>query len=191
MSPTPQITRSFATSGELALWLAENHDSATELWIRIYKAGSGTPSVTWADCVIEAITYGWIDSQKQSLDANSYVQRITPRKAKSNWSRKNCEHAERLIAEGRMMPAGLAHVQAARQDGRWDSAYAGSATMTIPEDFLTSLETRPAAKAFFQTLDRKNLYPIYYRLQTAKGTETRNKRMQQILDQLERGEKFH
>ncbi|NEX93807.1 YdeI/OmpD-associated family protein [Caulobacter sp. 17J65-9] len=181
----------FDTPARLADWLAAHHASARELWVRIYKAGSGTPSVTWSDCVVEAIAFGWIDGQKQSLDAVSYLQRLTPRKPGSNWSKKNCEHATRLIGEGRMTPAGLAQVDAAKAAGRWDNAYAGSAGMSIPEDFLEALEARPAAKAFFQNLDRKNLFPIYYRLQTAKRPETRAKRMAEILAKLDRGERFH
>ncbi|MES2898327.1 MAG: YdeI/OmpD-associated family protein [Pseudomonadota bacterium] len=181
----------FKNSEELAAWLAAHHQHSSELWVRIFKVGSGQQSVTWNDCVIEAIRFGWIDSQKQSLDATSFVQRLTPRKPKSNWSVKNREHVARLIAEGRMMHAGLAHVEAAKADGRWDQAYEGSAAMTIPADFLAALESRPAAKAFFEGLDRKNLYPIYYRLQTAKRPETRAKRMEQILAQLDRGERFH
>ena len=182
---------SFATPTELSDWLSKHHGSSSELWVRIYKAGSGKPSVTWSECVVEAIAFGWIDGQKHPLDAESFLQRLTPRKPRSNWSSRNCEHATRLNLEGRMTPAGLAHVEAAKADGRWENAYAGSAGMTIPQDFLDALETVPAAKAFFQTLDRKNLYPIYYRLQTAKRPETRAKRTAQILAQLERGERFH
>ena len=181
----------FRDAKSLGDWLAEHHQGCRELWIQIYKAGSGTPSVTWTDCVIEAIRYGWIDGQKLPLDEASYLQRLTPRRAKSNWSAKNRDHAGRLIAEGRMAAAGLVHVEAAKADGRWESAYAGSSEMTIPQDFLDALETKPVAKAFFATLDRKNLYPIYYRLQTAKRPETRAKRLAQILAQLERGERFH
>jgi len=181
----------FRDPAELGDWLAEHHQSRSELWVQIFKAGSGFPSVTWADCVVEAIRYGWIDGHKQSLDAASFLQRLTPRKPKSNWSAKNREHATRLIAEGRMTPAGLAHVDAAKADGRWRDAYAGSAAMVIPQDFFDALETMPDARAFFETLDCKNLYPIYYRLQTAKRPETRAKRMAQILAQLERGERFY
>lgn len=176
---------------ELGDWLAEHHRSSGELWVQIFKSGSGRQSVTWTDCVVEAIRFGWIDSQKQPLDAESFLQRLAPRNLRSNWSARNREHATRLIAEGKMMPAGLAQVDAAKADGRWESAYAGSAAMTIPQDFLEALEAMPAAKAFFESLDRKNLYPIYYRLQTAKRPETRAKRMAQILAQLERGERFH
>jgi uncharacterized protein YdeI (YjbR/CyaY-like superfamily) len=189
-----QITRtalSFGAPTDLGVWLSAHHDKASELWVRIYKKGSGRPSVTWSDCVVEAIAFGWIDGQKQPLDAESFLQRLTPRKPNSTWSKKNCEHAERLIAEGRMTQAGLAHVEAARKDGRWENAYAGSAEMTIPADFLDALAEKPSAREFFDTLDRKNLYPIYHRLQTAKRPQTRARRMAQILAQLERGERFH
>lgn len=191
MSEKDRDALAFPTAQALGDWLAEHHQAKSELWVRIYKAGSGIPSVTWTDCVVESIRFGWIDGHKLSLDDTAFLQRLTPRKPKSNWSAKNREHADRLIAEGRMAPAGLAHVEAAKADGRWESAYEGSANMTIPQDFLDALETRPAAKAFFATLDRKNLYPIYYRLHTAKRPETRAKRMAQLLDQLDRGERFH
>ena len=181
----------FQDAGELSEWLVNHHQRSSELWVHIFRAGSGRRSVTWADCVIEAIRFGWIDGQKLPLDETSFLQRLTPRRPKSNWSAKNREHAMRLIAEGLMTPAGLTHVEAAKADGRWDSAYAGSAAMTIPQDFLDALETMPAAKAFFQMLDRKNLFSIYYRLHTAKRPETRAKRLAQILAQLDRGERFH
>lgn len=181
----------FQNARELGERLEAHHQSSSELWVRIFKAGSGKPSVTWTDCVVEAIRFGWIDGRKSPLDSESFLQRLTPRKPKSNWSAKNREHATRLIAEGRMASAGLAHVDAAKADGRWESAYAGSAAMTIPQDFLDALETMPRAKAFFETLDRKNLYPIYYRLHTAKRPETRAERMARILAQLDRGERFH
>ena len=191
MVETRRTPLAFRNAQELGDWLVKHHDSAGELWVRIFKASSGRPSVTWTDCVVEAIRFGWIDGQKQPFDAESFLQRLTPRKPKSNWSAKNCAHAMALIAEGRMTPAGLAQVEAAKGDGRWDNAFAGSAGMAIPQDFLDTLATMPAAKAFFETLDRKNLYSIYYRLHTAKRPETRAKRMAQILAQLERGERFH
>lgn len=181
----------FQEAADLGEWLASNHDRSGELWVRVFKGGSGRRSVTWTDCVIEAIRFGWIDGQKLPLDEASFLQRLTPRKPHSNWSARNRIHATRLIAEGRMTPAGLVHVEAAKADGRWESAYVGSAAMTIPQDFLDALETRPSAKAFFGTLDRKNLYSIYYRLHTAKRPETRAKRLAQILAQLDRGERFH
>jgi uncharacterized protein YdeI (YjbR/CyaY-like superfamily) len=191
MATKPLALLAFRNAQELGDWLAEYHDSTSELWVQIFKLGSGRPSVTWTDCVVEAIRFGWIDGQKQPFDSASFLQRMTPRKQKSNWSARNREHATRLIAEGRMTPFGLIHVNAAKADGRWESAYEGSAAMTIPIDFLDALERMPAAKTFFKTLDRKNLYPIYYRLHTAKRPETRAKRMAQILAMLDRGERFH
>lgn len=181
----------FETPDQLEAWLKLNHATQTELWVRIFKKASGAPTVTWSDCVVAALAWGWIDGQKKSLDEVSFLQRLTPRRAKSNWSKVNTEHAERLIAAGRMQPAGLVHVDAARQDGRWEAAYAGSAEMVIPEDFLMAVRQNPAALAFYETLNRANLFAIYYRLQSAKRAETRQKRFDQILAQLASGTAFH
>ena len=170
--------------------MADHHASATELWVRVYKSASGKRSLTWADCVVEAIRYGWIDGQKRPLDDNSYLQRLSPRKPGSRWSGKNCEHATKLIQEGRMTPAGLAHVEAAKKDGRWANAYAGSADMEIPADFLAALNKLPRAEKFFATLNRQNLFSIYYRLHSAKRPETRAKRMAQILSMLDKETKL-
>src|SRR6187551_1246912 len=148
-SPQATAFQSFETPRQLEQWLKKNHATAPELWVRMFKKGSGTPSVTWDDCVVAALSWGWIDSQKRTLDEVSFLQRLTPRRAKSNWSKRNCEHAERLIAEGRMQPSGLLHVEAARKDGRWEQAYAGSAEMVIPDDFLKELKKVPAAQKFF------------------------------------------
>jgi len=186
----PISHESFPNSQALGEWMAENHASAKELWVRIYKSASSKPSVTWADCVLEAIRYGWIDGQKKPLDDSSFLQRLSPRKPGSNWSSKNREYATKLIGEGRMTPAGLAHVDAAKRDGRWEKAYAGSADMEIPEDFLAALNKLPRAKRFFATLNRQNLFSIYYRLQSAKKPETRAKRMAQILSMLEKETKL-
>ena len=191
MPEQPDDALPFKTPADLRDWLAAHHDATSELWVCIYKKGSGKRSVDWADCVVEAIAHGWIDGQKKPLDESSYLQRLTPRKPKSNWSKKNRDHAERLIAEGRMTAAGQLHVNAAKADGRWDNAYAGSSDMQIPQDFLIALESDPVAKAFFATLDRKNLYLIYYRLHTAKRPETRAKRLESMLAQFARGERFH
>ena len=132
----------FAAPQQLEKWLKAHHASENELWVRIFKKGSKTPSVTWNDCVVTAIAWGWIDGHKKALDGVSFLQRLTPRRPKSNWSKKNCEHAERLIAEARMQPSGLAQVEAAKKDGRWESAYAGSAGLVIPGDFLQALNGR-------------------------------------------------
>jgi uncharacterized protein YdeI (YjbR/CyaY-like superfamily) len=181
----------FATPLHLDDWLSAHHAIEHELWVRIFKKGSGRPSVTWNDCVVAAIAWGWIDGHKKSLDDVSFLQRLTPRRPKSNWSKRNCAHAERLIAQGRMHPAGLAQVEAAKKDDRWGSAYAGSAGLVIPDDFLQALKKNRAAATFFKGLDRKNLYAIYHRLQTAKRPETRKKRIADFVAKLARGELFH
>lgn len=183
--------QAFETAVQLEQWLAAHHATERELWVRMYKKGSGTPSVDWTDCVVACIAWGWIDGQRKSLDEVSFLQRMTPRRPKSNWSKKNIEHAERLVAEGRMQPSGLVHVEAARQDGRWEQAYAGSADMVIPDDFLGELKKNAAAKRFYATLDRRNLFAIYYRIHTAKRVETRQKRIAEIIARLALGEAFH
>ncbi len=191
MPDAPPKSVAFATPVELDAWLRDHHAKETELWVRLYKKGSGVPSVTWADLVIAGLTWGWIDGLKRSLDEVSFLQRLTPRRPRSTWSKKNCEHAERLIAEGRMKPSGLAHVESARKDGRWEQAYAGSAEMVVPDDFLRALETSAAARELYATLDRANRYAIYHRLQTAKTPETRANRIARMVAQLARGERFH
>ena len=184
---TPEA-QSFETADQLEAWLGVNHASERELWVRIFKKGSERATVTWDDCVIAALTWGWIDGQCKALDEVSFLQRLTPRCPKSAWSTRNCQHAERLINDGLMLPSGLAQVETARLDGRWEQAYPGSATMVIPDDFLEALRQHPAAEQFFAGLNRSNLYVIYHRLQTAKRPETRQRRIADIVAQLGRGE---
>lgn len=184
---TAEVARVFVTPKELDAWLEVNHAKERELWVRIFKKGSSTPSVTWQDCVVTCLMWGWIDGVKRSFDDESFLQRITPRRPKSGWSKKNCEHVERLIIEGRMKPSGLVHVEAARADGRWEQAYAGSAEMELPGDFLRALDEAPTAKAFFATLKRAEIYSIYHHLQTAKRPETRARRLAAILSSLSEG----
>ena len=183
-----KVHDTFETPEQLHAWLRENHASEPELWVRIFKKATSQPSVTWDDCVVAAICWGWIDGLRKSLDDASFLQRLTPRRARSNWSQKNVQHAERLIAQGHMQAAGLAHVEAARSDGRWATAYAGSATMVIPEDFLAALQQDPAAHAFYATLKRQSQFTIYHRLHSARRPETRQKRMAEMLAKLARGE---
>jgi uncharacterized protein YdeI (YjbR/CyaY-like superfamily) len=140
--------------------------------------------------VIAALCWDWIDGIRKPLDDQAYLQRFTPRRRGSNWSKRNREHVERLIAAGRMQEPGLAHVRAAQADGRWAAAYAAS-EMTVPEDFVAALEQRPKAKAFFETLNKQNRYAIAYRLQTARKPDTRQKRFEQFLTMLETGEKLY
>jgi uncharacterized protein YdeI (YjbR/CyaY-like superfamily) len=186
--PEPARIMSFESPKDLGRWLKVNHATESELWVKMFKKGTGVPSVTWDDVVIESLCWGWIDSTKKSLDDQSYIQRITPRKARSNWSKRNREHAERLIREGRMQEPGLAHVHSARADGRWANASAAS-EMKIPADFLAALDSRPKARQFFETLNKSNRYVIACGLTTAKKTETRQQRFDQFIDMLVHGKK--
>ena len=174
---------SFDTQNALNTWLKENHASENVLLVKLYKKGSGTPSISWNELVIECLCWGWIDGVKKSLDEHSYVQRITPRQARSNWSKRNTEHVERLIKEGRMQEAGLAHVHAAKADGRWEAAYTVS-DISVPEDFLAALAQNPKAKAFYQTLTKSNRYVIALALTSAKKPETRERRFTKYMSQL-------
>lgn len=168
----------------LTSWLEQHHATSSELWVRLFKKDTLRPSVTWEDCVIAALTWGWIDGQRRSLDEESFLQRLTPRRPKSGWSKKNCEHAERLIAEGLMRPPGLAQVVAAQADGRWERAYAGSADMVFPEDFMLALKASPAAEAQFTKLSRTELFSIYHGVHTAKRADTRARRIAAAVEAL-------
>ncbi|MGH7135937.1 MAG: YdeI/OmpD-associated family protein [Pirellulales bacterium] len=183
--------RSFRSSKELRAWLAKEHTRATGLLLRIYKKDSGIASVTYAEALEQALCFGWIDGQKLPLDAKSWIQKFTPRRSKSGWSKKNVAHVDRLIQASQMRPAGLKEVEAARADGRWAAAYDSPANATVPPEFVKGLARNIKAKQFFSTLNRANLYAIAYRLQTAKRPETRTKRIKLIIEMLARGEKFH
>lgn len=183
--------KAFKTREHLETWLAKHHDTETELWVRIYKKDSGVQSVDWQDCVLASLTWGWIDGLKRSHDDDSFLQRLTPRRPKSVWSKKNCEHVATLIAEGRMQPSGLAHVEAAKKDGRWDNAYGGSKDMTLPPEFLAALKRNKPARTQWETLTRAQQYVVYFRLTNAKKPETRAKRLATFLEQLSRGEVPH
>jgi uncharacterized protein YdeI (YjbR/CyaY-like superfamily) len=178
----------FATPADWRNWLQANHATATELTLKLYKKASGTPSITWEEAVIEALAFGWIDSTKRPGGTDHWLQRFSPRKPRSGWSQKNRAHVERLIAEGRMTSAGLAHVEAAKADGRWDAAYAGGKDAQVPQDFLDALT--PEAAQTYQTLNAQNRFALYYRLTTAKRPETRAKRIADFVAMLARGERF-
>ncbi len=186
--PDPARIITFAAPKDLGQWLKVNHATESELWVKIFKKKTGIASVTWDDVVIEALCWGWIDGIKKSIDEQAYFQRITPRKARSNWSKRNAEHAERLITEGRMMASGLVHIQAAKADGRWESAYVAS-EMKVPEDFLAALDNKPKAKQFFETLNKSSRYVIAHGLTSAKKTETRQRRFVKYMDMLVSEEK--
>ncbi len=159
--------------------------------MRIFKLGSGHKSITYPEALLEALCYGWIDGVRKAHDAVSYLQRFTPRRPKSIWSKINTRHAMRLVKSGKMQPAGLRQIEAAKKDGRWNRAYPSPANAKIPDDFLRALEKNQKAKACFATFDKRNTFSIAYRLQSAKRPETREKRMKAILQMLARGEKFH
>jgi uncharacterized protein YdeI (YjbR/CyaY-like superfamily) len=181
----------FKSQRAFEAWLEKNHDKLDGLWLRIYKKASGTPTVTYAEALDVALCFGWIDGLKRSYDEESFIQRFTPRRARSVWSKVNVGHVERLTREGRMRPAGKAALEAARSDGRLAKAYDSPKNAKVPEDFLRALKRDKKAYAFFQTLSRVNHYAIAYRLQTAKKPETRERRMKQFLEMMARGEKIH
>jgi uncharacterized protein YdeI (YjbR/CyaY-like superfamily) len=172
-------------------WLARNHATARGLWLRLAKKGSELESLSYAEALDVALCHGWIDGMKKSYDADSWLQKFTPRGAKSTWSKVNREHAERLIRAGRMRPAGLAAIEAARRDGRWERAYDSQKSASVPADFQAALDRNPDAKAFFATLKSANRYAFLYRIQTAAKAETRARRIEQFIAMLQRGETFH
>jgi uncharacterized protein YdeI (YjbR/CyaY-like superfamily) len=181
----------FATPAELEAWLEENHDSSQGVWLKIAKKGADEASVTYAEALELALCFGWIDSQKRGFEDQYFLQRFTPRRPRGRWSKINREKAERLIEAGAIRPAGLAEVEAAKGDGRWEAAYEGQRSAKVPPDLQRALEANPAAAAFFESLDSANRYAITYRLEEAKKPETRERRLQKFLGMLERGEKIH
>lgn len=172
-------------------WLHEHHATSKGAWLRIAKKGATVGSISYADAVDAALCFGWIDGQKQSGDEGSWLQRFTPRSAKSIWSKINREKANRLIELGKMKPAGLHEVERAKRDGRWEDAYDPPSAATIPADFQAALDKTPRAKAFFATLDRRNRYAVLFRIQTARKAGTRARRIEQFAAMLSRKEKIH
>ena len=186
--PDPLKIMTFATAKDLGEWLKVNHAAVSELWVKIFKKNTRIQSVTWNDVVIMGLCWGWIDGVKKSIDDQAYLQRITPRTARSNWSKRNTEHVERSISEGRMMESGLVHVRAAKADGRWEKAYVAS-EMEVPADFVAALESQPRAKEFFESLNKSNRYVIAYGLISAKKPETRLRRFAKYMNMLVHEEK--
>jgi uncharacterized protein YdeI (YjbR/CyaY-like superfamily) len=172
-------------------WLAENHASSDGVWIKFAKKGSGIPTVVYAEAVEESLIHGWIDGQVKRVDDDFYMQRFTPRRAQSRWSKINRAKAEKLIAEGRMHPAGLAEVERAKADGRWERAYDSPTTATVPDDLRAALEAEPAAAKLFSELDGNNRYAILHRLQNVKRPETRVRKIAEYVEMLARGETIH
>jgi uncharacterized protein YdeI (YjbR/CyaY-like superfamily) len=184
-------TRSFKSKKAWEAWLEKNHASSPGLWLKIAKKDTGVTTVTHPEALESALCFGWIDGQRNKLDDVYFLQRFTPRRPRSNWSRINRDKAETLIKTGEMRPAGLREVEAAKADGRWARAYEGQRTIEVPDDLAAALKKNRRAREFFETLTGSNRYAILYRIQDAKRAETRARRIEQFVAMLERGETFH
>jgi uncharacterized protein YdeI (YjbR/CyaY-like superfamily) len=181
----------FATSAAFDRWLAVHHRTAAVVWIRYAKKGSGEPSITMTEAVDVALGHGWIDGQSKSQGERYYLQRFTPRRPKSNWSKINRDRVARLIEEGRMRPAGLAEVDRAKADGRWDAAYDSPRTAVVPDDLTRALAQHPTARAAFGKLNATERYAILHRLQIAKQPQTRARQIEALVTKLEAAEAQH
>ena len=173
-------------------WLGEHHAEPAGVWLVLAKKGTDEPtSLTYDQALEEALCHGWIDGQARRRDETTYRQRFTPRRRRSSWSKRNTGHAERLFAEGRMHPAGLAEVERAKADGRWDAAYAGPASIEVPLDLAEALAAEPKAQAMFEGLNSQNRYAVLYRIATAKRADTRARRIEKFVAMLARGESVY
>jgi uncharacterized protein YdeI (YjbR/CyaY-like superfamily) len=195
-TPTPNTGNelevvTFASSEDWRNWLAKNHATSNGVWLRFFKKDSGKKIFSYADALEEALCHGWIDGQANKYDDKSYIQKFTPRRSKSIWSKRNTEIAERLIQEGKMKKSGMQQVELAKADGRWKQAYDSFKNMEMPEDFLQQLSKNKKAKLFFDGLNKTNRYAIAWRLHTAKKPETRERRLKKILEMMKEGKKFH
>jgi uncharacterized protein YdeI (YjbR/CyaY-like superfamily) len=181
----------FTNKKKWADWLAKQQDKSAGVWLKLAKKESGISSVTYEEALDVALCYGWIDGQKKGFNDKYWLQKFTPRGSRSIWSKINTEKAERLIASGEMKAAGLKAIELAKQDGRWEAAYASQKNISVPEDFQAALDRNKKAQDFFATLNSVNRYAILFRIHNAKKSETRVKRIQQFVEMLERGEKIH
>jgi uncharacterized protein YdeI (YjbR/CyaY-like superfamily) len=181
----------FETQQDWEAWLKENHAGTRGIWLKIAKKEARTSSVSYAEALDSALCYGWIDGQKAAFDDQYWLQKFTPRTAKSIWSKVNCSKAEALIAEGKMQSAGLRQVEMAKSDGRWERAYESQSKITIPDDFQRELDKNPKAKDFFSTLDSANRYAFLFRIQAAKKPETRSAKIQKFIEMLNQQQKLH
>ena len=188
MAKAEQPVLFFASPADLEVWMGVHGEESDGIWLKFAKKDSGIESVVYAEAVEIALSYGWIDGQAKRLDDHHYLQRFTPRRPRSKWSKINREKAERLIAEDRMRPAGLREVELAKQDGRWDDAYDSPSTATVPDDFQAALDAEPAAAEFFASLGSTKRYSFVYRITDAKRPETRAKRIAEYVELLARGE---
>lgn len=185
------LIKSFATQAEFRAWLRAHHGQMEGIWVRFFKKGSGVKTVSYLEALDEALCYGWIDSQVKKYDEASYLQKFSPRRARSIWSKVNIANIERLTKAKRMKPAGLKQVELARNDGRFERAYDSAGKAAIPKDLQQRIDKHAGAKAFAATLSRANINAIAFRLQTAVRPETRARRLEMILEMLKKGEKFH
>ena len=185
------LVKTFKSPEEWGKWLAQHHARADGVWLRFFKKESGVRSLTHAEALDEALCWGWIDGQARPSDARSWLQRYTPRRPRSGWSKRNREHVARLEREGRMKPSGREQVDAAKKDGRWDRAYDSPANIEVPEDFLRTLRRHKGALGFFESLNRANVYAICYRLQTARTPATRQRRFELLLKLMKDRQKLH
>jgi len=181
----------FDTPAEFRNWLEKHHQTATEIWVGFWKKSSGNVGLNYQQALDEALCYGWIDGLVNKYDDQSYMQRFTPRKSKSIWSKVNTQNVERLINEGKMTKAGLEAVEAAKVDGRWDQAYESPSNSKVPEDFIKELKKNKKAYEFFKTLNKANTYHIIFQLQNAKKIETIQSKIEKFIQKLEKGEKFY
>jgi uncharacterized protein YdeI (YjbR/CyaY-like superfamily) len=181
-----------ADAGAWRAWLGDHHEQSAGVWLCLAKKGATRPtSLTYDEALEEALCHGWIDGQVRRLDERTYRQRFTPRRARSAWSRRNVGIAEQLAGEGRMKPAGLAAIERAKSDGRWEAAYAGQATMEVPSDLAAALSAEPAARAMFAILTSQNRYAVLFRIANAKRADTRARRIERFVAMLARGETPH
>jgi len=190
-TPNPQHIRAFTDAAQFERWLAAHHDRESELWLKLHKQGSGLASVTYKEALEVALCWGWIDGQKKSHDERSFLQRFTPRRAQSIWSQINREHVARLSAAGRMQPAGMAQVQAAQADGRWQRAYAPPRSKSLPPELQEAIEAEPKALATLATLDSKNRFALSFRLGNLKTAAARQRKIAEYVAMLARGETLH
>ncbi|MFS4094219.1 YdeI/OmpD-associated family protein [Streptomyces sp. AF1A] len=188
---TAEPVLAFATQEAWEKWLEENHADVPGVWLKIPRKDSGLDGVDYAGALESALCYGWIDGRKRKLDERHWLQRFTPRRPGSRWSQVNREKVARLTEQGRMRPAGLREVEKARADGRWEAAYAGQSSATVPDDLRAALDAVPEAAAFFATLDSRNRYAVLYRVQDAKKAETRAARIAKFVAMLAEQRKIH
>ena len=191
MKTTDLPIKPFASKQKWADWLARQHDKSAGVWLKLAKKDSGIKSITYEEALDLALCYGWIDGQKKSFDDRYWLQKFTPRGPKSIWSKINTEKADKLIASGEMKPAGLRVIEAAKQDGRWDAAYASQKNMAVPEDFQAALDKNEKARAAFARLKSSERYSFLFRIHHAKKPETRARHIQNFVEMLEKGEKIH